>query len=189
MKGAINARLLALLAGGVAATVAGVSVVVFVPSQGVTRADLLDAGIVAQTNPRRLSCWTCGDLCDGGGCCQRSTIVAVARTLPSDGGDREVIFPRSALRFRAALDQFDERSNCRVTDSTWDDVADFGTDPAEEEPPCRCRARADAGTCRTLDGGPLVLAQTYEPEAATGACVPTMCGGPAGSEPLSEACR
>lgn len=187
-RGQLSQKLAGLLVVLGSVTIAGVAVRAYVVAPGVTRADLVDAGVTQDFTPRKLSCWVVGDACPDGGACQLSTVAAVAKTLPTDGGLREVIFPRSALRFRAALDQFDERSNCRVTNLTWAQVSDFLADPADEEPSGRCQATAGP-LCLLLDGGSLLWTVPAEETQGGAGCIPRLLGGPAGGDPIPEACR
>ena len=153
MRGALNLRLLALLVGGVGVTVAGVSVVGYVVAPGVTVPQLLDAGITVDASPRWLSCWVCGEPC-GGGCCQRRIPYAIAKTLPSDGGDREVIFAGRAQvqRFRALVSQFGEDAACRRVPTTWAQVADFSAAPEAEVPLASASAWAGRPACCSTAG-------------------------------------
>lgn len=186
-RGAINPRLLGLLVGGIATTLIGISVIVWIPAPGVTRMDLIDAGVTIDFAPRKLSCWAVGDACPDGGACQLSTVVAVAKAL-DEQGQRHVIFPRSAMRFRRHLDAFDERTACRVTALTWNQVANFDRDPEDEEPPGRCQ-RDGGPVCRLLDGGPLLWTVPAEETQGGAGCIPRLLGGPAGGDPIPEACR
>ena len=190
--GAINPRLALLLAGGVAATLIGVNVVVFVPRADVPNAMLVDAGIKVDCTARWLSCWVCSPVCAPLACCQQRIPLAVAKTLPSDGGDREVIAHGKAevREFRRLVAQFGEASACRATNATWAEVANFDQDPSDEEPSCRCQ-RAAGPPCLFTDGGAITVeARTAMPgEFVPGAgCIPRLCGGPAGSDPIPSAC-
>ena len=190
MRGALNLRLLALLAGPVAATLIGISVVVYVPKKDVPNAQLVDAGIKVDMNAKFLSCWVCGSPCDGGGCCQKRIPGAVAKTLPSDGGDREVIFAGKALvrEFKRLVDQFGEASACRSVSATWAEVADFQQDPEEEEPPCRCQ-RTAGPPCLDLAGQPIDRTREAAETQGGAGCVPRLCGGPSGGDPIPNLCR
>ena len=187
MRGAISPRLMLLLAGGVATTIAGLAIVAYIPAPGVTRADLVDAGIVADTTPRRLSCWATGEACPDGGACQLVTFAAVAKTLNA-AGEREVIFPRSAAKLRRHLDSFGESGACRVTALTWGEVSDFGADPAQEEPPCRCQ-RTAGPPCLDLAGQPIDRTREAAETQGGAGSVNRLCGSPAGNDQIPEACR
>ena len=144
-------------------------VVVAVPKPGVTKADLIDAGIAADCTKKERTCLIYSpdgtDCPDAGHYCAKTVGFMLC---PVDGG-----IPRTAITKRAVEDRIpDDGAWCgqaRATTLNADDVVDAPFD-------CACAA---SSACKLVDGGAAPLGVTLQPGAftASAACVSKPCVG------------
>lgn len=190
----MNPKLRALLAFVSIAVIGGTSYLIARPTAGVSRADLLDAGITtdceAVTIQARVRDLCQNTLADGGLSRRYRTIRDVAFRCPNDAGD-PVLIPRWTARpaLRACFEPVGLEA-IQILGSDFDDGG-IAPEPATDE--CTCRERGKV--CRlSSDGGLLNFAQTYVPLAGpfVGAgCTPTPCVVLDGEQDqgLAEVCR
>ena len=175
----MNAKLKALITGGMLLTVGGVAIVAYVPKEGVTRAELVDAGILDDCVKRRIACTA---FIDGGYVEKEFTLADCG---PGDGG-RETIWPRKALELKTFL--VGGELNCRRLGVVAD--IDLNEEPPTRTGSCACW-QPDAGDCRQADGG----TQTRDGHNEFGVgdwvgpgCRPKPCGELFGIRNLPEGC-
>lgn len=188
-------KLKALLAAVGLATIGGVAFLVVVPKEGVTRADLLDAGITEHCDPVVVTC-AGRDLCrnvraDGGLSPRYRTIRALAYRCDRPGEQEP------ALILRTTQPECFEPlggDTCEVVGATVDDG---GTGVQAEPDRCACRQRGQMCRYPNPDGGlgiPMNLDQTYPPpfsQHVGAGCVRKACVEAAGEQGMSmpEECK
>lgn len=186
-------RLLALVALGGFVTLGGVTYRLFQPEEGVTRAQLLDAGFADVCAPAVIACEgrlddDCRERPDGGLRPRYVTLRLQAIRCEVDGGQYLwPRFPRAQVRecFRP-LRGLDE--SCVVVDATCASTPDICAAGLDDAPPwtaaqdaCACRRKPDAGggNCFTAlpDGGPIntPYGVTVQPPFVGAGCVRKPC--------------
>lgn len=191
----MNKKLIALLAVLGTATIGGVQYYLAGVKPGVTRAELLDAGIDDACDPVEISCQG-RDLCqnmraDGGLSPRYRTVKMLAWQCVRPGNPTPVLVTR--LPMQSGHDCFEPLGEdaCQVVGASFDD----GGSPsvAVDVDRCACRERGKICRYQEADGGLTLMqfAQTY-PSPFTGAgCVRKSCVEAMGEQGMSmpEECK
>lgn len=164
----MNSKLRSLVVAVAVLTVGGVVTVLNVPNSGVTRADLIDAGIGTDCVKRARTCLRYSadgtDCPDGGPYCEFQVAVMVC---PEADGGRSVITTRANLRGIV-----DDGVWCGATGTGATALAADSTAPS----PFSCACSSGSNCTQTSDGGAALTGVTLPAGTFSGAgCVAKPC--------------
>lgn len=178
----MNPRLRALLAAIGLVTISGTLYMLATVRPGVSRADLLDAGITAECDPVQVAC-AGRDLCrntlaDGGLSPRYLTLRMLGYQCNRDGGDPLLILRVTQPNCFEPVGPPGDA--CQVLGATFDDGG-LGVQGLPDR--CACRARGQV--CRKPDGGLMTFDTTYPAPFAQyigAGCTRKVCSEMAGEQ-------